>query len=187
MKNAEKPFVGVPTNAELLGRCRQGDQRAWRVLVKRYERLPYAMATREGLDNHQAADVTQHAFAELHKRLDSIREPQALGHWLMTVSRREIWRIRRRMSDVITLPNIIAEEADFADEHAVVTEVYDAVQALGDPCRSLILGLFFDPAEPSYEELASRIGRPVGSVGPLRGRCLERLRTIMEGEPQRAL
>ncbi len=105
----------------------------------------------------------------------------------MTVSRREIWRLRGRMRDVITLPNIVAEEADFTDEHATVAEVYDAVQALGDPCRSLILGLFFDPAEPSYEELASRIGRPLGSVGPLRGRCLERLRTIMEGDHQRAV
>lgn len=182
MVTIKKSFAGMPTNAELLGRCLDGDEQAWRLLVERYERLPFAMARREGLDDDQAADVTQHTFTELHRQMGTIRDPQALSSWLMTVCRREIWRQQDLMRDLIVLSPIVTDEADFAETHATMLAVYDAVQALGNPCRSLILGLFFDPAEPSYAEVAGRIGRPIGSVGPLRARCLERLKALMEGE-----
>jgi DNA-directed RNA polymerase specialized sigma24 family protein len=43
-----------------------------------------------------------------------------------------------------------------------------------------VLSLFFDPSEPSYAEIAVRLGRPLGSVGPLRARCLDRLKSLLD-------
>ena len=60
--------------------------------------------------------------------------------------------------------------------------VYQAVQQLGEPCRTLITALFFEPTEPSYAEIAAQLGRPVGSIGPVRARCLARLRPLLECE-----
>jgi DNA-directed RNA polymerase specialized sigma24 family protein len=50
---------------------------------------------------------------------------------------------------------------------------------IGQRCRDLLLALYFDPREPAYEEIAEQMNIAVGSVGPTRGRCLERLREIL--------
>lgn len=189
MKDGVFVDISISTsNAELIERCRSGQPDAWNELVKRYQRLVYAIPIREGLDVEDAAEVAQHTFATLVRQLDSIREPTRLSSWLMTVARREVWRRRRAIADTVeelTDP-ITAEESerlepdDWTDRYAELAWIYDAVQSLGEPCRSLVLGLFFDPAEPSYAAIAVGLGRPVGSIGPLRARCLARLRTALE-------
>ena len=65
---------------------------------------------------------------------------------------------------------------------ATLTTLHDALSELGGTCRELLLALYFDPEEPSYAEIAERFGRAIGGIGPLRGRCLERLRAIMSEE-----
>ncbi len=63
-------------------------------------------------------------------------------------------------------------------------DLYDALVALGSPCNQLLHGLYLDPEEPSYATLASRFERSIGSIGPMRGRCLQRLRSLL-GEDAR--
>jgi hypothetical protein len=58
--------------------------------------------------------------------------------------------------------------------------VHAALAELGGNCRELLFALYFDPAEPSYAQLARRFGRSIGGIGPMRGRCLERLRLLLE-------
>jgi DNA-directed RNA polymerase specialized sigma24 family protein len=53
---------------------------------------------------------------------------------------------------------------------------------IGPRCRELLLALYFDSQQPSYEEIAERTNIALGSVGPMRGRCLERLREILAQE-----
>ncbi len=169
-----------PSNAALLEGCRSGDQLAWAGLVRRYERLVYAIALREGSDADVASDIAQETFAELLRSIDSIREPEQLSHWLATVCRRTAWKRRHTPTDLaLDMTDEIIGSADFADDPARAFEIYDVVQALGEPCRSLIIGLFFDPAQPDYASIAVQLGRPPGSIGPLRGRCLARLRTLL--------
>lgn len=172
----------TPTNADLLQRCADRDQAAWKILVNRYERLVYAIPLREGLSKEQAADVTQETFTILFKQLDSIREPDRLASWLMAVARRETWRRRKaahRGTAQVDIIEDLPSEDDFVEQHTQAAAVHAAVQSLGEPCRSLIFGLFLDPSEPAYGTLASQLGRPVGSIGPLRGRCLDRLRIAL--------
>lgn len=173
-----------PTNGELLRRCADGDDVAWSILVRRYERLVWSVARREGLDQQMAADVTQATFAELLTKVDAIRDPEYLGQWLATVARRSSWRQRERSKEQPTddLPLEDDDLPDFSDALIRSVGVHEAVRRLGEPCRSLITGLFFDPTEPDYATIAVRLGRPVGSIGPLRGRCLGQLRRLLEGD-----
>jgi DNA-directed RNA polymerase specialized sigma24 family protein len=53
---------------------------------------------------------------------------------------------------------------------------------LNKRCRDLLLALYFETSDPSYSDIAARIGMPVGSVGPTRARCLERLKQILQHE-----
>lgn len=175
--------VLTPSNASLLERCRAGDQAAWSNLVSRYERLVYAIPIREGLDAETAADIAQYTFTELHRCLAAIREPERLAGWLAMVCRREVWRRKSGRVPTVELREERLEPIpDFTQPYAEAIALYEAIQALGEPCRSLIQNLFFDPSEPDYAAIALELGRPVGSIGPMRGRCLERLKQILTGD-----
>ena len=60
--------------------------------------------------------------------------------------------------------------------------MHESLNRLGGRCRQLLLALYFDPAEPSYAEVAARLNMPVGSIGPTRARCLAKLKTLLEEE-----
>lgn len=66
-------------------------------------------------------------------------------------------------------------------EHWELTEYLDAgLSRLGGPCRELLITLYFQPESPSYAEVSEALGVPVGSIGPTRARCLQRLRRILD-------
>jgi RNA polymerase sigma factor (sigma-70 family) len=173
-----------PTNAQLIARCIDGEFGAWNEVVTRYERLVYAIPLREGLSADDAEEISQAVFETLVQSLHRINQPDRLGHWLMTVTRRLTWRRRTaRRSEISVGVELMEPSTGPADPHLERTvDMYDAIATLGEPCRSLIFGLFFDPAEPSYDELARLLGMAVGSIGPLRGRCLSLLRTALSGD-----
>ena len=172
----------APTNAELLAGCRIGDTAAWDELVARYQRLVYAVPLREGLSAADAAEISQSTFEALVESLERIRDPERVGYWLMTVARRLTWRRRIASRTELTLGDIPLDHvaADQFVDWERTASVYDAVAQLAEPCRSLIFGLFFDPTEPSYDQLSRTLGLAIGSIGPMRSRCLGRLRDRLE-------
>jgi RNA polymerase sigma factor (sigma-70 family) len=187
---------GHSGTAQLLRRCRDGDDEAWAELVGNHERLVFGVAVREGLDTDDAADVTQIVFESLLTALPQLRDDERLSAWLCSVARRQAWRVRERrqrersasslIDDADRLP-LPAPADDWSDEIERSLWLHDALLALGEPCRSLLIALYFDPMGPSYAEVAVRLGRPVGSIGPSRARCLTHLRAMMEvGESERS-
>ncbi len=177
---AQSPSPETP-DRDLLQRCRSGDARAWEALVRRYERLVFSVALRNGVNREDAADVTQSSFIALLDAIDVLRDDERLGSWLMTVARRQSWRIRRRSERERALPDGSATADNVIEDWDQVAWVHGALQELGDPCRELLVALYFDPNEPSYADVADRLGRAIGGIGPLRARCLARLRELMEG------
>lgn len=176
-------IAAPPSDAELLDRCRRQDAEAWRLLIDRYERLIYTVALRNGLTAEDSADVTQTTFVALLDGLDSVRDEERLASWLMTVARRQAWRLRNLKRRSVPLEAAPEASTDPSADWDTLTTLHDALSTLGGSCRELLLALYFDPAEPSYVDLAERFGRAVGGIGPMRGRCLARLRELMsEGE-----
>ncbi|MDE0805531.1 MAG: sigma-70 family RNA polymerase sigma factor [Acidimicrobiales bacterium] len=169
----------------LIEACRRGDADAWDQLVERYERLVYGIARNEGLSANDAADVTQASFEVLLDRLHDLREPERLAWWLMTVTRRAAWRVRDRMRSEAPIdpadPDAVLQRTSHDHQDAAIDTLwlYEAMQELGDPCRSLLRALYLDPRSPSYAEVAIRLGRPIGSIGPTRARCIDRLRGLL--------
>lgn len=171
------------STAELASACRAGTHEAWEELVDRYERLVFAVAAREGLSVDDAADVTQTTFEALLAQLDRIRDDDQIASWLMTVARRQAWRVRndraRQAADESITIDGDGGSVDPISDHNTVMWVYQSLSKLDSPCRELITALYFDPISPSYAEVASRFGRPIGSIGPTRARCLNRLRELL--------
>lgn len=176
--------MATPSDAELLERCRHRDAAAWDELVARYERLIYSVALRNGVSAEDAADITQTTFVELIDSLDRIRDTDRLASWLMTVARRQAWRTRSAARRTQPSDDLLAGVDDPFSDWGTLTVIHDALATLGGSCRQLLQALYFESDEPSYAEIAGRLNRSIGGIGPLRGRCLKRLREII-GEDSR--
>ena len=182
-----------PDDARLVQDCLDGEPGAWEVLVRRYGRLVRAIAARAGLEGDDAADLFQAVFVIVWRNLELLDRPAAVAGWIGTIARREAWRAKRRLGRERGEP--LAEDAAGAapDADAEIDRVQRAfllargLDTLDDRCRRLLEALFWREPPPSYEALSQEIGVPMGSLGPTRRRCLEKLRTALTalgfGEP----
>ena len=164
-----------------------GDQAAFDALVGRFTGLVWSVIRAHRLTDADAQDVFQTTWLRLVEHLDRIREPRAVGGWLATTARHESLRVlrlteRTRPTEPATLDDVDErlEEPDAAVLRAEEERrVWAALGALGDRCQALLRVLVADPA-PSYEEVGAALDMPIGSIGPTRRRCLERLRTVID-------
>ena len=182
-------------DASLVARCLRNEAAAWAVLVQRYQRLVYAVARRVGLDEHGAADVFQTVFTRLVQHLPRIQDPARLQAWIVTTAKREAILQRQRGQRTVSMTQADdaledAAEWDLADESPIAEEALADLQQLNQlrgaldrldvRCRDLLLLLFRDEDDKlSYDEVARRMGSTVGSIGPTRARCLDKLRKFV--------
>ena len=170
---------------DLVTRARNGEKRAWDDLVERYAPLVWSVCHRYQLSRADAEDVHQTVWLQLVSRLDKIREPDALPGWLATTTRRECVRALRAargphaadsVPDAETIPDQRAATAEqellVAERHAVLLEALARLR----PCCQRLIGKLIEDPPLSYAQISASLGIPVGSIGPLRGRCLDRLR-----------
>jgi RNA polymerase sigma factor (sigma-70 family) len=190
MTRATHPGRGLSTvdpdraDAELLAQLPIGGETArlaWAVLVDRYSCRLYAVARSFSVDEATAEDLVQTAWLRLLERGEQVRDPAAVGAWLATVVRNEARRRlarRREIPTDVTL-NTRPDGADPVDSRLIRDERVRALGIafahVGRECQQLLRLLVAEPA-PSYDEIAAAVGRPRGSLGPTRRRCLERLR-----------
>lgn len=186
----------APNEADLLRACRDGNPAAWEAVVAKYERLVYSIPLRMGLDRDEAADIFQLTFSALLTSLDAIRDEAKLGGWLATVARRHTWAAIGRSKAELSLSDISTDEANLAEDAAVLGApnagriqtwemslwLDQGLAKLADKCRDLLTALYLDVTEPSYTDLAKRLNIAVGSIGPTRARCLERLRQLLQAD-----
>jgi RNA polymerase sigma factor (sigma-70 family) len=175
---------GAATDAELLALLSPGSAvrtEAWQVLVARHSPRMYAVARSFALDAATAEDLVQTAWLRLLERTGQLRDAGSLGPWLCTVVRNDARKLvtRRRAVPVATDVERMGDPGDAPEAGLVARERAAALRAafarLGDECRQLLRLLVADPPL-SYDEVAAAVGRPRGSLGPTRRRCLDQLR-----------
>lgn len=171
--------VETRVDTELIERCLKRDQTAWTELVHRYQRLVYSVALALCPDRSDVSDVFQQVWMELYQHLADLRNVEALPAWLITVTRRRSYAVMNAKKGTSQLDEEMPEAADrlslVEKEHALER----ALSQLSDRCRRLIDLLYFDTKEPTYAEIAETMQMPEASIGPTRGRCLEKLRKLL--------
>lgn len=173
-----------PPDAELIAALGSGGEPArpaWAALVGRYSPRMYAVARSFAVDPTVAEDLVQTAWLRLLERGDQLRDPGAVGPWLCMIVRNEARRYVTRHREIpAALPlEGRAGDSDPAEAGLIRAERARALRLafarLGEECQRLLRLLLAEPAL-SYDEIAAAVGRPRGSLGPTRRRCLERLR-----------
>ena len=176
------------SDKELLRRCRAGDEGAWRQVVDKYKRLIFSIPLNYGLPPDDAADISQQAFISLVENLDRLRADSNLGAWLVTVARRHaLHQLRKQKREQVGSNEDIGESSqvltlaatDATAHWELAQSINQGLNRIDRRCRELLLALYFDSQQPSYEGIAKRMNIAVGSVGPTRGRCLKRLKEAL--------
>lgn len=174
--------------AALVSAASDGDQEAWNALVEHYTGLVWSVARGYRLGAADAGDVVQTTWLRLVENLDRLREPERVGAWLCTTARRECLQKLRHGERQVPCAEMEPLHATMhrasGPEHEVVDADRDrrlraALDGMSGRCRTLLRILMADAA-PSYEEVGAALGMPVGSIGPTRARCLQRLRLNVE-------
>ncbi|MBN0042976.1 sigma-70 family RNA polymerase sigma factor [Streptomyces actuosus] len=171
-----------------------GDGAAWKALVEGLSPLVWSVVRAHRLSDADAHEVYQTVWFRFAQHLGRIREPQKAGSWLASTARHESLKVIRSLSRLVPTddPQLLdrvsedgtpeqslldAEEA--AAESERIRYVWQEFEELGDRCRQLLRVLIASPP-PSYQEVSAALGIAVGSIGPLRQRCLRRLRARLD-------
>jgi RNA polymerase sigma factor (sigma-70 family) len=169
------------TAAQLVARCRAGDQEAWRLLVERFSRYVYAIAVQGfRLSEHAAEDVFQEVFARTYEHLDRLRDDAAIQPWLAQLTRRlcidHLRATSREQPDDELEPEADEDSFERLDE---ALAVHEALAELPEHCGD-ILDRFFARDE-SYRTIGEALGLPAGTIASRISRCLAKLREHLEG------
>jgi RNA polymerase sigma factor (sigma-70 family) len=185
---------GVSRNG-LVAACLRGDQDAWEALVRLHANLVYAVIRRCGIGGDEAADLFQEVWVAAWDGLASLRDERVLAGWLATIAARQARRaLRRRIHSVVEDGERFETEALVAQDPGPTPDllalgleqseaIKSAVMRLSDRDRQIVYAFFYDPAAPSYAQIARRLGVSPETVGPLRTRCLRRLRVALDSLP----
>ena len=178
-------MAGDSVIIDLVAGARNGDKQAWDALVERYAPLIWSICRRHRLGDADAGDVGQSVWLHLVDQLDRIRDPAALPGWLATTTQRECGRVLRAARgpdnarsavDAETVPDeragTVEQDLLVAERHAALREAF---ADLPPDDQQLIALLIADPPVP-YAQISARLGIPVGSIGPTRARCLDKMR-----------
>jgi RNA polymerase sigma factor (sigma-70 family) len=179
----DSPVEAVLTDAQLVARCRAGDDDAWRELVERFSRYVYAIVVQAfRLSEHDAEDVFQEVFMRAYTNLHKLRDDDAIRPWLAQLTRRLCIDTLRAGSREQPGDEAMEEPVDADDTISRLDEalaVHDALATLPGHCQE-ILDRFFARDE-SYRLIGEALDLPPGTIASRISRCLVKLRTQMEG------
>jgi len=174
--------------ADHLERARAGEAGALDVIVRELNPLLWHVARSQGVSASDVSDVVQNTWLELVAHLDGIRSPRALTGWLVVTTKREAWRTNRRRRATDPSDSLIDVPDDAPElSTAMITNDRDRVlwhtfQQLSQRCREL-LRIVAMVDRPDYAAVGEALGMPHGSIGPTRGRCLAKLRALLQADP----
>lgn len=168
-----------------------GDRDAADVLVRKATPLLWHVARAAGADAASAEDAVQNALLALFRHAERIDAPQAVLRWLVVTVQREAQRTWRQGERTVVQPDPAADlpAPRAAEPESVNLErerrdvLWSAIGQLSERCRKLLRVIAFAD-RPDYSALAESLGMPVGSIGPTRGRCLAKLRTLLGADPR---
>jgi RNA polymerase sigma-70 factor, ECF subfamily len=184
----------------ITGLC-HGDDRAYEILIQRYQQPVYNLVCRLLNDPYDASDIVQEVFLKIFRNIRSFRHGSSLKTWIYRIALNEAYNHRRwfsrhqRQEVAFSSDDATPAHADnLADpsrspfeeaaDHETRALVEAALEKLKPNFRAAVV--LRDIEDLSYEEIAAVLDLSLGTVKSriLRGR--EALRKILEGrlEPE---
>jgi len=164
----------------------EGDYSSWQSLVDKYAALVYSVAKRAGLSNADAEDCSQQTWLTLYKKRKSIKEPKAIPAWLIKTTHRQAVKLSHQLnrlssldqSDVFTSSEPLPLDIIVHLEQQVL--IQEGLKELDPRCRKILTELYFSDPPKSYDDIAKILKVKPNNIGPLRSRCITKLKKILK-------
>jgi RNA polymerase sigma factor (sigma-70 family) len=185
-------------DSSLIERCLANDQRAFRDLIRRYERAVYSLARRMVDDEEEARDIAQEAFIRAFRSLESFERTRPFSSWIFKITSNlciDYYRRRRPATLSLDAPDEdgrprfeLADERPRPDEDAARSEDERRLEALvrSLPATYRIVVLLRHQSGLAYEEISSALGVPLGTVKARLHRAHHLLRRKLEARAESA-
>ncbi|MCB7136792.1 RNA polymerase sigma factor [Cellulosimicrobium marinum] len=175
---------------------RDGRPQALGDFVREATPLLWHTVRAQGVDREQADDVVQTVWVALVRNAMTIKEPHAVLKWLLITAKRAAWETVRKHRDDVRRRTELPDDTDEGvpelpsgdptpDDEVLRNErdrgLWRALAQLPERCQKL-LRLVSLADRPDYRSISAAIGMPVGSIGSTRGRCLAKLRDIIDDQ-----
>jgi RNA polymerase sigma factor (sigma-70 family) len=177
--------------ADLFRAFRGGDSAVLADLVTLVTPILWHTARAQRLDRESAEDVVQSTWLAFVRSADTITEPQAVLQWLIVSTRREAWRVVKRLDRAepreFEPDDLVGPAHDLPEEQVLRSDsegrLWQHIARLPERCQALLRVIAFAD-RPDYAAVAHALGMPIGSIGPTRGRCLAKLRQQLSADPE---
>jgi RNA polymerase sigma factor (sigma-70 family) len=177
------------SDERLVRECCKGNQTAWSALIEKYKNLIFSIPIKFGFSREDAADIFQAVCVDLLSSLHQLRKPKALPKWLMQTSFHQCLRWKKdRLNLAADLDEIDGQHGDTGEElpQEMIFQIQreqsvrEAMASLPRRCHRMVSMLFFEDPPRPYQEVAKELGIATGSIGFIRGRCLKKMRQLLE-------
>jgi RNA polymerase sigma-70 factor (ECF subfamily) len=167
-----------PSDAEYVVSSRNGCPDHFRLLVQRYQRPLFAYVSSRLRDPLEAEEVAQESFVRAFMSLKKLRKPESFYAWLMGIAGRvlkEQFRAEeRRQRDRAVAETLLADNPGPASEYPLE----EAIAVLPESYRQVILLRYYEGR--SCQEIATRLGMPLGTVTKTLSRAYALLRQELQ-------
>lgn len=178
-----------PSDREIITRVLQGEQKAYELLVTRYQSFVFTMAFRYTRNREDAEDLAQSAFVKAYRCLNDYRGDAKFSTWLYSiVSSLCLTFLRKKKLTIHSLDHdTVFEVADNVDsgmranlveEKSKIKLVNDAI-ALLNPDDAKVLSLFYK-GEQTLEEIGLIMGIEPNNAKVKLHRARQRLKEKMQ-------
>jgi len=169
---------------ELVERCRQGDEGAFRELIDRYKNLVFALVARTVPDRSRADDIAQDVFLRIHRGLPYFRGDARLSTWIYRIVVNVCAQDDRPAATGPFDDARVQAQRSGVDRGFADLELRDrlekAIARLPPNYRLLIAGCYLQGVR--YEDLAEALQLPLGTVKTQLFRAKRQLRHLLETE-----
>lgn len=162
----------MQTESELIARIVEGDLSAFRLLVRRYEKLVVQVTRRVVQDPEAEQDVRQEAFIRIYRKLHTFRHESKLSTWIARVAyTTAVNYVQSKAGKKAVTTDLLAAEKSFiqaADPENLLIQkdtaayVRQQVDRLPLPYRTILT--LYHMNELSYQEIGEITGMPEGTV-----------------------
>jgi RNA polymerase sigma-70 factor (ECF subfamily) len=174
---------------ELVERCRQGDEAAFRELVDQYKNMVFALIARSVPNRGRAEEVAQDVFLKVHRGLPYFRGESKLSTWIYRIVINALSQERPELAasslDEVGEGDGQPRHRPAADDRAfgdlvLRDRLQKAIERLPVQYQVLINGHYMKGMR--YEELAAALDLPMGTVKTHLHRAKRQLRHLLETE-----
>lgn len=191
--------LGTFPDADVIRLAQQGQELAFREIVRRYERPVFSLVFRMVRDRETAEDLAQDAFVKVLNHIDKYSPEFKFSSWLFKIANNvAIDHLRRRRLDTISIDgsphastaseveattlSLESEQENALDEleaKELGSAIERAIALLRPEYRACIMLRHVEGR--SYEEIAATLDLPLGTVKTYIHRARHELRKALEG------